>query len=105
MPPQLFRSARELLLNVVKHARASSVRLEVAREEGTMRITVADDGAGFDPTDLRISDEMSRFGLFSVRERMAALGGMLELDSAPGRGTRVSLEVPLDETDDGGETP
>jgi PAS domain S-box-containing protein len=91
----LFRSVRELLTNVVKHARAKSVivRLE---EEGTFsRIVVEDDGIGFDVDALPRETERGRgFGLFSIEERMAALGGSLEIISGPGRGCRAILTAP-----------
>jgi PAS domain S-box-containing protein len=88
----LFRCVRELLLNVVKHARADLVSVAVAVEGGRLRISVEDDGVGFDPDALAASRS---FGLLSVRERLGWLGGQVVVDSAPGAGTRVGLVVPL----------
>lgn len=88
----LFRCVRELLLNVVKHARACLVGVEVAAASDRLRIVVEDDGVGFDPDAAAASRS---FGLLSVRERLGWLGGQLVVDSAPGAGTRASLVVPL----------
>ena len=88
----LFRSVRELLMNVVKHAQASSVKISTAQTEDRLRITVTDDGTGFDAADgLR---KKSGFGLFSIRERMKRLGGCCEVETAPGSGTKVTLTTP-----------
>jgi PAS domain S-box-containing protein len=95
VPQLLYRSIRELLINVVKHARATTVALRVERDGDRVRISVADNGVGFEPAGCSVGREMSRFGLFSVRERMAAVGGTMRIDSTPGRGARVILEAPL----------
>jgi signal transduction histidine kinase len=89
----VFTSVRELLLNSLKHGQARRVELELTRQDGGLRATVADDGRGFPPQAL---DPRARrgFGLFSIRERLVGLGGRLELDSSPGRGTRASLWMP-----------
>lgn len=88
----LFRSVRELLVNVVKHAGAQRVTVDVRRVDGTMRVTVEDDGVGFDPAIIRSRrGREGGFGLFSIRERLAFCGGQLEIESAPGQGTRATL--------------
>ena len=91
----VFESVRELLFNAIKHAQASraQVRLELAGD-GKMRVTVNDEGAGFDPCRLLPAGDGGGFGLFSIRERIGLIGGKLEIDSAPGRGCRVALTVP-----------
>lgn len=92
----LFRCVRELLFNVVKHARAQAARIELRTEEGCVAIAVEDPGVGFDPT--RASGERHErhsFGLLSVRERVEGLGGRVIVDAEPGRGTRVVLRVPV----------
>jgi signal transduction histidine kinase len=89
---QLLRVAQEALSNVVRHAGARSVDVMVDVGEDTVTVVVEDDGAGFDPTARAISSR--RLGLTSMRERVAALGGELEIDSAPGKGTRVRARVP-----------
>ncbi|WP_447598072.1 PAS domain S-box protein [Nitrospira sp. Nam80] len=92
----LFQSARELLLNVVKHAAIDQARLQLELKNGDLRLTVADEGQGFDAS---VSKEnavfKNAFGLFSIRERMESLGGMVEVTSRPGKGTRVTLIMPL----------
>jgi PAS domain S-box-containing protein len=92
----LFQAARELLHNVAKHAQASRVTVSVQREDGQMRVSVADDGVGFNPVEQAQRRGTQRgFGLFSIRERLRHLGGRAEITSAPGRGTQVSLSAPL----------
>ena len=93
----LFRSVRELLFNVVKHARVTSARVQLEREaDGRVRIQVSDDGVGFDPEAVRAREGTGGgFGLFSVRERLELLGGQFEVDSAPGRGASVTMLAPL----------
>jgi PAS domain S-box-containing protein len=91
----LFDCVRELLFNVVKYARVKHARVELERDGDTFRLRVSDDGAGFDLDQLTREDSASGFGLFSVRERLAALSGTMDLDTAPGAGTRVTLTVPV----------
>jgi signal transduction histidine kinase len=92
----LFRAVRELLFNIVKHAKATHVSISLARENGQMQIEVVDDGIGFDPAeaDRRLRRD-SGFGLFSVSERLQHLGGSFDLISRPGHGTRAILTAPL----------
>jgi signal transduction histidine kinase len=92
----MFQAVRELLTNVAKHARASEVRVSIDRDGGSLRVEVADDGVGFDPGCVE-PPSVSRggFGLFSIRERLRLLGGMMEIDSQAGQGTRVILTAPL----------
>jgi two-component system CheB/CheR fusion protein len=98
----LFQAARELLMNVVKHAGTDHARLAITTADGTVRITVSDDGRGFDvaaamapAADDEQASRVPGFGLFSIRERMLALGGRFELVSRPGDGTLATLIVPL----------
>jgi signal transduction histidine kinase len=92
----LFQAVRELLINVVKHARAHHARISVRREDDHIRITVQDDGVGFDPSELRShAGSGGGFGLFNIRERLDYLGGELRIDSEPGRATRMILIAPL----------
>jgi signal transduction histidine kinase len=88
----LFRAASELLNNVVKHSGASRARLVLRQEDGHLSLEVQDDGTGFNVSE--VSSES--FGIFSIRERMTALGGRLELDSQPERGTKALLLLPLE---------
>jgi len=86
----LYRVGQEALHNVVKHARASKVRLALWEEAGQVRLEVVDDGVGFDPSETF----PGHLGIRSMRERVEALGGTLTLQSSAGRGTRVTASVP-----------
>ena len=92
----LFQSVRELLINVAKHAGTdrATVSLKVDREQ-RLRIEVEDHGRGFDPDAMEAKSANGHFGLFSVRERMQAMGGSLEVTSRPGEGTTVTMLLPL----------
>jgi len=92
----LYRAVRELLRNVVKHAGAKSARVSLERVGDRVRITVEDDGAGFDAARAGEScGENGGFGLFSLRQQLASLGGLLEVCSAPGEGSRVVVTAPV----------
>ncbi|HEX2994789.1 MAG TPA: chemotaxis protein CheB [Anaerolineales bacterium] len=93
----LFRTVRELLFNVVKHAGVKAARIEVNRADDLIQIIVEDEGAGFDPSVLDPAWESLGFGLSSIRERLAVLGGRMEIDSASGQGSRVRLVIPVDD--------
>lgn len=90
----LFRSVRELLMNVVKHAGAHNVSITVKRPGGQLTVTVADDGAGFDSATATGTE--TGFGLFSIRERMKRLNGSCTIESRRGSGTTIVLAVPRD---------
>jgi PAS domain S-box-containing protein len=95
----LFRAVRELLMNVVKHARASQARVQMWVDDGYIKIEVQDDGIGLDPEVLREGSTMGQgFGLFSIRERLTPLGGFLKIDSQPHQGTRATLMAPQKQT-------
>lgn len=94
----LFQSARELLINVSKHARTSHASVSVWIKDKRLFLCVADEGAGFDSNETLANGNDAKFGLFSIRERMEDLGGCMILVSAPGQGTRVTLIVPHEET-------
>jgi signal transduction histidine kinase len=91
----LFRSIQELLMNVVKHARASRVDVIIRETVKDLNITIKDDGKGFryNPEMLRLRS--SGFGLFSIQERVASYGGYMGIDSSPGKGTSITLTFPL----------
>ena len=91
----LFRSTHELLTNVVRHARATKATVLVRAPEGSLRIEVHDDGQGYDPATLPAVGATGGFGLFSIRERLAHIGGHLDMQSGSGRGTRAILEAPV----------
>lgn len=94
MAAVVFRSVRELLLNVVKHARSPTAMVALRQRGDQLDIEVADHGVGFRLDDAA-SHAASGFGLFSIREQIGRLGGTLSVATAPGQGTRVSLRVPL----------
>lgn len=89
----LYRACQELLVNVAKHARTDRARVYLSCRKGMVRLTVVDEGRGFDPGLLEA--RRGGFGLFSIRERLEPLGGDMQVDSAPGRGTRITLRLPL----------
>lgn len=92
----LYRAVRELIINVVKHARASRIEVAVRREEHAIGVEVVDDGVGFDPSRVYAHGVRDRsFGLLSIRERIGLLGGSMEIASQAGGGTRVRLKAPL----------
>ena len=92
----LYRSARELLINVAKHAHATKVRVASRDVGGRVQVVVEDDGTGFDASVLLAGvHPAGGFGLFSIREQMGYLGGFFEIESTPGRGTRAVLTAPL----------
>jgi signal transduction histidine kinase len=85
----LFRSVNELLINVAKHAKIDRASVRISNWVKDVMIIVEDHGVGFDP-----SSDASEYGLFTVRERMHHLGGILTIASRPGGGTKVTLVVP-----------
>ena len=92
----LFRSIRELLINVAKHAQTDQATLALRRRDQTLQIEIEDRGKGFDPAQQSRQVESGRFGLFSIRERLEYLQGSFKIRSAPGKGARVTLTVPLE---------
>jgi signal transduction histidine kinase len=86
----LYRIVQESLTNVIKHARARRVSILLARKDGAVKAVVEDDGQGFYP-----AEPTGGSGLVGMRERLALLGGRLEVESAPDRGTTVAAEVPV----------
>lgn len=87
----ILRIVQESLTNVARHARAAHVLVRLERYDGRLRVVVEDDGSGFDPE--QAAGQPGRYGLRGMRERAAHLGGGLEVRSAPGRGTTVTLEM------------
>jgi two-component system sensor histidine kinase DegS len=87
----LFRAIQELLGNAARHGQGTMVKVNLDLGDDRIRVSVDDNGKGFDPES--IQQGSSSLGLKLIRERAEMLGGNLELDSAPGKGTRVSLSV------------
>jgi len=89
----LFRIAQEALNNVVRHAQASRVVLAEEVDRDTVRLVIEDNGVGFDPAQTGRPEGGHRWGLMTMRERAMAVGGQCRIESQPGRGTRVIVEV------------
>ena len=87
----LYRIAQEALNNVLKHAHAKNVKIELSTLENQVVLAVRDDGAGFDPSKAR----GGRWGMTTMRERAETAGGQLSVESAAGQGTCVRVKVPL----------
>ena len=87
----LFLVAKEAVNNVVRHARASEVRLKIEVAEADLQITVEDNGCGFNGAPPRNGAE----GFRNMRQRMKEIGGECRIEAAPGQGTRVSFSFPL----------
>ena len=89
----LYRSIREMLINIAKHAGAKLVKVVLSGTENDIEITIEDDGKGFDASALK--GKSKGLGLFSVRERLRHIGGKLEIESKRGKGTHITLTAPL----------
>jgi signal transduction histidine kinase len=88
-----YRIVQEGVTNVVRHARAKHVHVELRRSNGDLELVIRDDGAGFDPPSVR--KRGASLGLVGIEERVSSLGGQFEIDSAPGRGTEIRACFPL----------
>ena len=95
---QILRILQEGLTNARKHASAHCVQIAISSHDGRVQIVMQDDGKGFEPGKFQ-GDRPRGFGLQFMRERAEAIGGNLELRSAPGKGTEVLLVVPVKESD------
>ncbi len=92
---QVFRGAQEALRNVLLHADAQRVEVRVTSDDGVAGLVVSDDGRGFDPESLSRRREEGHIGLRLLADLAEEAGGRLDLESAPGRGTRIRMEIPL----------
>jgi len=90
----LFRIAQEALNNTTKHARAQRATLQLARRDGRVTLAIGDDGAGFEPAGAAASAAGAHWGLAMMQERAEAAGGRFTVESAPGQGTRIVIDVP-----------
>lgn len=88
----LFQLCREAFLNIVKHARARAVNVRLAPRDGLVRLEISDDGQGFDPG----ARSSGGHGLKNIEARARRIGGTARIDSSPGTGTRITVDVPLD---------
>jgi signal transduction histidine kinase len=91
----LYQIARELLHNVIKHARATRAFISLQKKGANIIFSVKDNGRGFKPSsDPEQQKKQSGFGLFSIRERLNHYGGRMEINSAKGQGTQVRIILP-----------
>jgi signal transduction histidine kinase len=98
METSLYRIFQEALSNVIRHAHATEVHIELARQNGDFRGVICDNGQGFDPATVQADGENPRgLGLLGMQERVAQLGGCLEIHSSPGAGTTIVICIPVAE--------
>jgi signal transduction histidine kinase len=88
---ELYHAVQEALNNALRHAKAQRVQVRLQFQDAATRVEICDDGLGFDPT---VAGEGGGFGLRGMRERAQRIGGSLQIESAPGKGTKVSILVP-----------
>jgi PAS domain S-box-containing protein len=93
----LFKAVSELLMNIIKHAKAHKAKVAIQREGSNIRITVEDDGVGFGLSEANQLAGVKGFGLFSIRERLRHFGGSLEIRSGHPRGTLITLLAPTEQ--------
>ena len=92
----LFRNLKELVVNVVKHAKASRIEVDLGGNDETVFLTVTDNGLGFDSELLGMkTTKEGGFGLFSIQESMADIGGTLEIDSGREKGSTITMSIPV----------
>jgi signal transduction histidine kinase len=91
----LYRIIQESVNNIVKHASASEAKVIIKRDDHGVDITIQDNGRGFYPKDTDAHEQQKRgFGLIGISERARLLGGRLVIESSPGQGTRISINIP-----------
>jgi signal transduction histidine kinase len=94
----LFRIAQEAMVNVARHSKASSVSIDLCKSNGQVVMTLSDDGEGFDPTSVSLAFEHGRgWGLVGMQERATLAGGQFTVESVPGKGTMVRVNIPVPE--------
>jgi signal transduction histidine kinase len=94
-----YRVVQEALTNVNRHSGATEVDLRITRSNGTIQIVVEDNGRGFDPASVSVSEKAgSGIGLVMMRERISTINGRLDITSRPGEGTRITAEIPFTES-------
>jgi signal transduction histidine kinase len=91
----LFRIVQEALANCAKHARASTIDITLERRTAGVRLTIADNGAGFDAATLGRGGSGGGLGLITMRERTEFAGGRFSVESSPGAGVRIVVEIPI----------
>ncbi len=91
----LHRAVRELLIKAIKYAQADKIQLSLQRVDSSIKITVQDEGIGFDTSIIDHPADMKSFGLFGICERLNYFGGQVEIESKPEHGSRISLWAAL----------
>jgi len=100
----LFRIAQEALTNVRKHARATGAKITLTRDSNEVGLIIADDGEGFVvPATLNELAQEGSYGLMGIQERVWAVGGRLTIKSEPGKGTQITVVLPLDDSEGAGQ--
>jgi signal transduction histidine kinase len=110
VPPHIriacFRLAQEAVTNVVRHANAKTLTVELRRADTSLRLKVLDDGKGFDvPAAKARAEQGASLGLLGIKERAALAGGSVRISSFPGEGTIVEILLPLDIAESATATP
>ncbi len=96
METVLFRVTQEALTNIVKHANAKNISIELTQVKRSLQLKIRDDGVGFDLEEKRPSVERRGSGLIGMRERISALHGTFNINSTPNKGTQISIRLPLE---------
>jgi signal transduction histidine kinase len=91
----LYRIIQESLTNVIRHANAKQVLIELSTPPNAVRLIVEDNGIGFDPTSTPVSDPQRHLGLVSMQERAEMMGGTFEVVTTPGNGVSIQVKIPL----------
>lgn len=99
----LYRIVQEALTNVTRHAKAKRVSIRVRREGSALCCSIEDDGTGFDVRAIQSNRQNHGLGLLGIRERLAAIGGSLQIDSSPGRGTSLLIKIPVKQVSQHGD--
>jgi signal transduction histidine kinase len=95
----LYRVAQEALTNVVRHARARCATVLIRKTSDAVRLEICDDGKSFSVDRMLAAKQGGRLGLLGMRERVEMVGGRFVIESTPGKGTTVSVEIPFDGVD------
>ena len=102
LPPEIeitaFRLVQEAVTNVIRHADTKRATVTVDQRDGKLELAIRDDGRGFDVRDaMNRAASGTALGLLGMQERVQILGGEIEIDSAPGRGTRIRISLPVED--------
>ena len=90
----VYRVFQESLTNITRYARAKSVQVRLWKDEASLHLVITDDGVGFDQSKI---DTGKSFGILGMKERVSSMGGTLNLETHPGKGTTIDVEIPFSE--------